>query len=572
MAEPASASQQDNTADTAEASTDSSNASGAQATAPDAQQPNAEGETPELAPGFWSRFASTVRHILPYNDTTPKSGYMDNQMQGEDESGFVELDDARAVTLLNSKLSLGDYLKLVAAKNDKIAYQRLSWSIAKSGSLSARGMFEPALTASYRYTDSNTPNTTEEEFRRSFAPEFIEKNRDLQLGVEKTIPTGGKLKVAYTFRHLDNNIQPTPIRGEEDKSYLGLSVTQPLLKGGFKPSMVKAPIKVADKQRSIARETFRQSMFQTVSDAAMAYWDLYLADKKIEMREKSVDIAESVLKDEKQRNKFGQSSDTNVMSAESAVAQRKVQLYAAQQAGVQARNKMRTFLAGLPPEYKIQIDADKQLEEAMQAPTREIALAKAYVNRPEYLASRIRAEKEDVRIQFAENNKLPQLDLVASYGLNGLDKTMSDSWQNAWDKEHKTMYVGLEYKMYLRGDKKAKGDLQEAQLRKRQALLEIRAAEMSIQSSIDTAISNLKTAKMQVHELDGVIATNKRLLDIELTRFHSGQSNSRDLMDLEQRLNETMETYLESKTNLQKAVIGLELAEGTLLKRFNLED
>lgn len=562
-----------NTDANAETPSDTSAAGSAPAQAMTGAATSGSGEaettaTQEAPHGFWQK----LRHLLPGGRHVEAPPPQEDQVQ-EDQNGFLSSDQTEhAVSLLGSALTLEDYLQLVAAKDDKIAYQRLEYRIAKSDSSGARSLFEPALTASYKYTDSDTPNTTEEQFRLSFAPEFIEKNHDWELGVEKKVPTGGKVKVAYSWMHLDNNIQPTPIRGKEDKAYVGLSLTQPLLKGAGGSSVVKSPIEVADKDQAIAEQTYRQSMFQTVSDAAMAYWDLYLADKKVEMRQKSVGIAQSVLDDEQQRNKFGQGSDTDVMSAQSAVAQRKVQLYEAQQEQVQARNKMRSFLVGIPDQYQIQIATSGELSSNAPVPEKTQALQEAYQNRPEYLASRLRAEKEDVKIKFARNNRLPQLDLIASYGLNGLDKSYGRSWQNAIDQNHQTAYVGIEYKMYLRGDRKARADLTQAQLRKQQALLEIRAAEMSIQNSIDTSLNNLKTALMQVHELDSIIATNNKLLDVEMARFKSGHSNSRDLLQLEQRLDETMETYLESKTNLQKAVIGVDLSRGTLLKDYDLED
>ena len=49
------------------------------------------------------------------------------------------------------------------------------------------------------------------------------------------------------------------------------------------------------------------------------------------------------------------------------------------------------------------------------------------------------------------------------------------------------------------------------------------------------------------------------------------QSNSRDLFEIEERLNRVLELELESKVNLQKAIVGAALSEGTLLQNFELE-
>jgi outer membrane protein TolC len=475
------------------------------------------------------------------------------------------------VTLTSMSMSLNDFVALVAENNDRINFQRMEWEISRAGVDSARSMYEPALIASYRYTDSNTLNTTEEEFRRAFAPEFIEENNDYSVGVEGMVPTGGKVKVSFTNRDLDNNLQPTPIRGQESRSYVGFSFTQPLLKGAGGRSVVEAPITVAQKEQEIARQTYRLSLFESVSNAALAYWDLYLADKTLDLRHRSVAIVESVLNDERERNRLGRSSSIEVLRAESAVAERRVQMYAAEQFRVQAKNRLKSFLAGLDDQVNLSIDADTSLNLLVEKPDRQATLGAAFKHRPEYLASLVRAEKEDVRIQFASNSRLPQLDLVASYGLNGLDRDLSSSWDDLSTRDHETMYVGLELKIMLLGDRKAKSELSAATYRKHQALLEVQAAEMSLHNSIDTALSNLLTAKLQVDELSSVTSTNELLLEVELARFEAGQSNSRDLLDLEEDINQTLEIALQSKANLQKALIGVSLADGTLLQQFSLE-
>jgi outer membrane protein TolC len=504
------------------------------------------------------------------------SGSDDDAVESSGETGSsfdfaIPSSTRNTVTLTSMSLSLSDFVALVAQNNNRINYQRMEWEISRAGVDSAKSMYEPAVIATYRYTDSNTPNTTEEEFRRAFSPEFIEQNNDYSLGVEGMVPTGGKVKVSFTNRDLDNNIQPSPISGEESRSYVGLSFTQPLLKGAGGRSVVEAPITVAEKEQEIARQTYRLSLFESISNAALAYWDLYLADETLALRLRSVAIVESVLEDERERNRLGRSSNIDVLTAESAVAQRRVQMYAARQSMVQAKNRLKGFVVGLDNQENLKIDGDANLSLLVENPDRQATLVAAFNHRPEYLASLVRAQKEDVRIQFASNSRLPQLDLVASYGLNGLDKNLSSSWDDLNTREHETMYVGLEFKMMLLGDRKAKSELSAATYRKHQALLEVQAAEMSLHNSIDTALSNLLTAKLQVDELVSVSSTNERLLQVELARFEAGQSNSRDLLDLEERINQTLEIALQSKANLQKALIGVSLADGTLLQQFSLE-
>ncbi|MEM7365902.1 MAG: TolC family protein [Pseudomonadota bacterium] len=492
------------------------------------------------------------------------------QQLGDAAGQFVATDTTVAVSLQELGLSLSDYLRLVAVRNDRIAYQKMEWAIARSGLESATGMREAALVASYTYTNSETPNTTEEEFRRSFAATFDEKNNDYSIGVEKMMASGARVNVSYNLRSLDNNIQPAPIRGEENKGYLGISVTQPVMRGGGGRSVVEAPLVVAEKEESIALQTFRQAMMQEIANAASVYWDAFLAEKKLGLRQRSVEIAETVVEDERERGRFGRSAETAVLDVESALAQRRVQYLSARQELRAARNEMHRLIASQPDAGLLPEVLDEELTEAV-VPDRETLLASAFEHRPEYQAGLLRAEAENVKVRFAKNNRLPQLDLVASYGLNSLASSVGNSIEGLWNDTQDTLVVGVEFRMPLGGNRQASGELSAAQLRQRQALLEIKAAEISIHNSVDTARNNMLSAISQVEELDMVRETNERLLVVEMARFEAGQSNSRELLDIEERLNRAMELDLESKVNLQKARVGLGLSDGTLLRMYALE-
>lgn len=468
-------------------------------------------------------------------------------------------------------LSLGDYLTLVQEKNEKIAYQKMEWAVASEGVNAANAIYEPVLSASYKYLDSDTPNTTEEQYRLNFSSEYLERNHDYVVGVEGMAPTGAKLKLSYTLRQLNNNIQPSPLAGKEDKSFLGGSVVQPLLKG-FGSEVTEAGIRIAESDEAISGQTYRQAMFETVSGAAIAYWELYLAQEKLALRSESVKIAEKVLQDEKARARLGRVAETALLSSEAGVAQRRALLIEAEQSVVTARNDVRRYISRQPGQVDADVLALTQPQQRADVPAYDDLLANAYQLRPEYLAAKTRIEKEGVSVAFAENNTLPQLDFSASYGLNGLDKTVGDSWGDLTSTNHPTWFVGVEYKMPLTGDKKGHSELAAANLRKGQAMLELRNAELSIQNSIDTAIRNLKAAHDQVELLGMVVANNRSLLDVELAKFDSGQSNSRQVLEREEMLNRALETNLEGRINLQKALIGIKLAEGTLLREYGIEN
>ena len=467
-------------------------------------------------------------------------------------------------------LSLEDFINLVAGKNEKISYQHLEWKIASEAQRGEEALYEPTLKASYQHTVSNTPNTTEEEYRRTFSPEFDERNNDYTLGVERKTPIGGTVKLDYTLRQLANNIQPTPLQGKENKSFIGVTYQQPLLKG-FGQDVTEAGMNIARYDTEVARQTFRETSLKVVTDAIYAYWDLYLAQQRYQIRKDSVAIAQRVLSDEQVQARLGKIAETEVLIAQAGVAQRQSQSIEAQQQLVAARNELRRYISALPNAGSVELSVTTAPDTDVTVPSFDEANATAHTYRPEFLASKKRAEQQNIRATVAENNKRPELNLSVSYGLNGLDKDVSSSWSNVWGGKHETWYVGVDYKMPI-GNEKAKSDLATAEHRRQQAELEMRNAEIAIQNSIDTAVRSLSAAKAQYQQTGIVVDNNERLLQVELARFKSGQSNTRQLLDREENRNRAKELRLQAEVNLEKAVFSLKNAQGTLLRDFGIED
>ena len=474
-------------------------------------------------------------------------------------------------------LSIQDLIQLVRDKNERIRYKQLEWEISSEGIKNARSIFEPEFVSSYQHEKSRRQNTAEEE-RSQFQSLFDERNNNYNAAIEGLVPTGGKMRLGYTLRHLSNNLTGLfSITPQEDQyvTFLGGSITQPLLKsGGVTATM--ANIRLAEADLDIAFQAYRQEIMREVSNAASAYWDLYLAQEKYRVRRDSVRIAEQILKDNRERVKTGKMAETEVLEAEAGLALRNSLEIAAKQDLIFAINNVRTLFSSSAAESELRIRATDRIEideiktQAI-APYMGASLQKAFELRPEYISSRQKIEREGIRIAFAENQRWPQLDLNASYGLNGLDYSAGSSFSEAINQNYKAWSVGLELRIPLGGGKKSRSELEAARHRKRQALLEVKAVEVALANAVDTAIRNLRSTREQVMCYANVVDSNKRLLEVELARFEAGKSNSRLVLDREEDLNKAREFELESLVNYKKALLQLKIAEGSLLINYGIE-
>jgi len=468
------------------------------------------------------------------------------------------------------KLKIEDFVRLVREKNEQISYQDSEWAIRREEVKGAKSIFEPALVGTYQYQDDNRRNTVQELVSQGFIPEFHERSDSYQVAVEGLAPTGGRLRFGYSLRDFSNSIDERYGVEREAQTVFGASVTQPLLKGGgLRPTM--AGIQVAEADADIAFQTYRQQMMRVISEALSTYWDLYLAREKYEVRKESEHNAEALLQDNLARVKAGRMAETEVLEAEAGLALRKSLVSEAKQTIVIAVNSVRTFLSSSAAETKADIEPVEQLILKEVQPDYAASLSKAFKLRAEYIASRIKMKREDIRLVFAKNQMWPQLVLKGSYNLNGLADNWGNSWEDALTQEFETWSVGLELRIPLGGDQKSRSELAATRQRKRQALLEMKSVEVALANEIDTVIKNVHNAREQVGHYASAADMNRRLLDAEIARFKAGKSNSRILLEREEDLNGAREAEIESLVKYRKALLRLDLAEGSILVNHSIE-
>jgi outer membrane protein TolC len=136
------------------------------------------------------------------------------------------------------------------------------------------------------------------------------------------------------------------------------------------------------------------------------------------------------------------------------------------------------------------------------------------------------------------------------------------------DDEYHSWSVGLEFRIPLFGDKKSSSVMAQVKQRKRKALLEMKAIEVALANAVDTTIRNIRSSTEQAAYSAQVAEFNNRLLEIELIRLKAGKSNSRMVLEKEEDFRSAKEAELEALINQKKAILELEMAEGSLLSRY----
>jgi outer membrane protein TolC len=470
-------------------------------------------------------------------------------------------------------LTLTNLLTQVLEHNETIQAKLLEMEVSRLRERAEYGIFEPELFGGYEHVVNNRENTVEQQ-RNTLSDTFDERNNVYQGGIEGFAPSGLRVRLGYSLRDLENNLQDQFIsRGAtngEFQSFFGINLTQPLLKNRG-PASTMAGIRIAAVGSDIAYQEYRRQLMITLSTAEANYWNLFLAQEQVRFFEESLKTAEKILLDSRQRFEAGRGSELEVLEAQAGLALRQSKLGEAEQKLYEAAARVISL-------YSQTVLTSDRLIRAVDRPEMKSepvsffdAWRTASEMNPDYQVQRLRIMQESTRLGYARNQRLPELNLKGSYGLNGLGETPGDSWDDIEKQGFPSWIFGVELRVPLGGGLKTANELAAARLRLRAAELGLREVETQMVNALDTAMHKLRSAVTSVQGYQTLVTFSQNLLDSALARFAVGRMESRKVLEIEADLFEARTSLAEAMVQYQRAVLELELVQGAVLRKRKLE-
>ncbi|MFT5131320.1 MAG: outer membrane protein [Rhodothermales bacterium] len=460
-------------------------------------------------------------------------------------------------------ISRAVFLAQILERNFNLRIARLDHQVAELNIDRERAAFVPVVTGGVERNETERPNTAEQ-VRSQLNSLFISEGKEHNLGIEGMTSSGARYRVGYVVQHLTNNLNNFD---PEWVTFAGVNLTQPLLKGRGKDATM-ARLRVAEYQAQSAHQTLRRTIMTTVAEGESFFWDLYLAQEQRVTRAESLKMAEQLLIDSRERLDAGKVSELAVLQAEAGVRLRRTRLGEAEQARRQALNQVRVSMGEDARDGRDLIVLDEPTSRAPEI-TLSDALQSAFEMHPDYRMQMVRIKQEEVRLLYADNQRWPELNLLGSFGINGLGDSFDNSLEDLESTDFPAWSIGLEFRMPL-GKSAEDAEFAAAGLRKQQALFGLKAAEIQLSNSIDTAIHRAGTAHETLNGLEGLLSFNEQVLEAEMQRLAAGKSDSRRVLEVEEDLADARLAYHEAMIDFQKSLLALELADGTLLNKRNI--
>lgn len=386
---------------------------------------------------------------------------------------------------------------------------------------------------------------------------YTQDYRKVDAGINQTVVTGGTLGVDFSNQR--NSASPPSAINPAYDSELKLSLSQPLLKN-FGRTVTEQGILFAIKDRQRSFQDLRNQAFTVLGNVRDAYYEVLRSRDELAYRKTSLELAQRVLKENQARVKVGVMAPIDILEAEVGVKQREGDLLDAQRQHQDALDNLALLLNSRKPLQT----GDEPLQVVPMKTDAEAGYRTALVGRPDIQQQLRDIERLEIEQKVADNQRLPSLDLAASYSHRGLGKDFSNDWEDISSSRYPNWQIGLNLS-YPLGNRAAANEVLRDRVRRKALEARLGQLQEQVRNDIQSAIRLLEVSRKKVEVSSRGRDLAEEKLRTLLKRKEVGLATTRDVLQGEDDLAQARTTEISSLADYNKAVTQYLQVTGQLL-------
>jgi len=499
------------------------------------------------------------------------------------------------------RLTLGDAIEMTLRNNLDVQFSRVDMKIEQARTLFAVGVFDPVFRLevsreSIQRPDITSNLTTAESLLQQAQILAIEANtRAIQeaAGLPLTepilIPEGrivvfdqdaDRFESSLTFRTpLGTQIAAVAREAKIRSTFAGdprtitpfyqafggFEVRQPLLKD-FGPAANLADVRQSRINEQVAQLTWEKDLNEAIASVLANYFDMLFAQADLRVKQDAIAADDKLVQQNQRRLELGFMSPIDVQQARAQVSLDQEQLILSKNLFMERQFALRRLITNEGRTSGNIIFMPVQTA-ALDVPElkREDLLVTAFRKRPDYNAAVVDAGKQDIRLRLAKNQTWPSLDVVGSFGYNGLGEHWESARDAAQSSQAPQWSFGVQFSMPL-GRVQSRAQLDAIRGFQEQALLRIKQSELTVTVDVDTAVSRVETNRQRLETARKTRELNEEAVRIAYRRLEEGQISSFDLIEQQRKLYDARSRELAARADLNKAIVNVWQATGTVLE------
>src|SRR5262245_65748753 len=440
------------------------------------------------------------------------------------------------------ELTLDDAVKRALDRNLDIAVERLNPQ-AFDFSLSAlNATYRPTLTSNVGVRNQSAFERTTTAGSSSANGLTTTETLTGNYGLSQAVKWGGgSFAVAWNNNRIEQSLL-TATRNPTLNSNFTLAYVQPLLRN-FRIDGTRASLKITQINQEQSETALRATIVRTVANVRNGYWDLVFAIQAAEVADRSLDLATKLVEDNQARVEVGTLAPLDVVQAQAEQATRR-QAVATTQAAVRTAELAlkRMIVNGTDDPYWVAtiepVDRPTYSTEALDVSG---AVRKALSTRTDIETSRKQVQANNISIRNLSDQRLPAVDLTASYGAAGIGGTQfvrapgvftgpatqviqsgfSNALSTLWQQAAPTWNFGVSLN-YPIGTSTADANLARARVQQQQTIAQQRQLELQIATEVTNAALLVESNRERLQAAQAARDLAEKRLDAEQSRFEVG--------------------------------------------------
>jgi outer membrane protein len=496
-------------------------------------------------------------------------------------------------------VTLEEAIALALENNPGIAANRLEPLRQEEGVLQAQAQFDPTLAGEVLQSHSRTPNSSSLAGTQTLRID----DRSANFHLVKLFRTGTVATADFLNERLDSNARFSQLRPEYVPQ-LNLSVVQPLLRN-FGWDFSYLVVRVAQETAEGSYWSYQAQLADFVTTVIAAYWNVVRARDQLEVQRESLALATRTVEENDARVRVGLLPPVATLEAQADAKAREEQVLIAENDLAIARQQLAQLCFYRPDATFVPrtLEPSEELGPEHLDVQLDTTLSNALAGRPEVLASAHGVAARQLDERAASNALLPRLDVIGSYGVNGLSGTTrpvvttspvsggncvangaqpgtficnspfagpaSEAYDRLTTNDFRSYSFGIQFQVPL-SNALARSQYAASRIALDQAELNHRDLLSRVTLEARQTVSDVLTTRQRIDTSRVARELAEENLRNQQRRHEVGIATTKDLLDFQTRLTTARGAEVSAKVEHALAVARWRRAQGTLLRYYRI--
>jgi outer membrane protein len=473
------------------------------------------------------------------------------------------------------KLTIDDAVKRAIENNPDLAVVRLGTDVEAARVSQADSAYRPVFSTVFGRSSVMSPSSSFDQVEGIETTDLFATT-----GLRQRLRTGGGTWTLgwdasrTASDSLINSFNPTL------RSGLLVAISQPLLRDR-KIDAVRVQNVIVKRNLKSSELRALQASVQTVAAVKQAYWTLKAAQANVTVQQRSLELAEDLVRQNQARVNVGQSPPLDLVQAQAEVATRRENLIRADAIARDAEDRLRRLMMD-PSDasfWNVRLSPVDEPVSDNTPPDQAKAVESALRERYDLSLLRQDLENADTNVEFFTNQKLPDVRLEASYrggGVGGtqlvrtgpfpgtvtgsVDTGFGDVLGQVFGRDFPTWSLGVTVN-YPIGRSFEEAGLARAEIERKQSSHRIASLQLQIAETVRSAARDVQSTRERVDAARAGENLAQQRLTVENRRFDAGFSTTFLVTQAQRDLLQAQVNLLQAVLDHQSSLVNFEAVQ-----------